>query len=60
MTTARDRSGESVVDTSLPKAEQEKHVEDEIEKDDAELYGPAGNGGGDSAADRTQPTERPS
>jgi len=58
MTTARDRSGESVVDPSLPKAEQEKRVEDEIETDSAELYGPAGDGSGDSAAGRTRPTER--
>jgi len=60
MTTARDRSGDSVVDPSLPKAEQERRVEDEIEKDGAELDGPAGNGGAESAADRMQPTERSS
>jgi hypothetical protein len=60
MTTPRDRSGNSVVDPSLPKAEQEKKVEDEIEKDSAELYGPTGGGsGGDSSADPT-PVERSS
>jgi hypothetical protein len=30
---------DSVVDPAAPKAEQEKRVEDEIEKDDAELFG---------------------
>jgi hypothetical protein len=30
---------DSVIDPALPKAEQEKRVEDEIEKDDAELFG---------------------
>jgi len=30
---------DSVVDPNAPKAEQERQVEDEIEKDDAELFG---------------------
>jgi hypothetical protein len=29
---------DSVIDPTAPKAEQEKRVEDEIEKDDAELF----------------------
>jgi hypothetical protein len=46
--TGKAEERESVVDPRAPKQEQEKRVEDEIEKRDAELFGdkpaPAGDG----------------
>jgi hypothetical protein len=53
VTIERNRSEDSVVDPSLPKAEQEKQVEDEIEKDSNELYRPAG--GSETGPGRTPP-----
>jgi hypothetical protein len=47
--TGKAEERESVVDPRAPKQEQEKRVEDEIEKSDAELFGdkpaPAHGGG---------------